>query len=341
MKKAIIVLSLIWGLNTNAQTETVAQTKAKIEELSKQKAALEAEIAKYNAMLPVPVAPAWTFKGNSNVNFGLTTLSDWAAGGTSNLNTMIAGHVEANYKKGRHSWDNGFDGRLGFIKNTDPSSNVQKNSDVLQLSSRYLFDLQSNNLKAGVSANFLSQFTKTFTPNTDYLLSDFLAPGILDIAPGIEWQPLPYLKIFLAPAAGRFTFVANDTIVNRTDASALRYGNDVAQKVRGEFGTKADILFEKEIVKNLTLRSRLQLFNNWSRAQAQLDNIYSSRANVDLNWQTDLFYKITKNIALNVGFQTIHDDDVRIVDVNSKDADGKTSKWQLRQNFGVGMVFGF
>ena len=347
MKKTILLLTLtLLGVSTKAQNETPEQAKTKIEELNKQKAAIEAEISKYNAMLPKPVVPNWIIRGNSNINFGQTLLGDWAAGGTSNLNMLVVGHIEANYKKGVHSWENGFDGKLGFMKNFDPVKDIDepilKNNDLLQLSSKYLYDLRTNNLKVGLGVNFISQFTNTnSSTNSDYLVSTFLAPATLDISPGIEWGPLPYLKVFLAPASGRFTFVTNDTIVGRTDAAATRFGNDVNEKVRSEFGTRADITFEKELIKNLVLRSRLQLFNNWSRPQAQLDKIYSTRANIDVNWQTDIFYKITKNIAVNFGFQTIKDDDVRFTNANSKDADGKSSNWQIRENFGVGMVFGF
>jgi len=187
--------------------------------------------------------------------------------------------------------------------------------------------------------NFLSQFTKTYDlARPDFLISDFLAPATLDLSPGLQWEPLPYLKIFFAPAMGRMTFVTNDSIISR--ATENRFGNGVDEKIRSEVGAKADIVFEKEVVKNLVIRSRAQLFNNWSRPSAALEAINSTRTNIDVNWQTDIFYKLTKNIAINFGFQTIYDDDVRIK--NAAIPSGfNNAQFQFRQNFGVGFVTGF
>lgn len=345
MKKLILSIGILLVASLHAQ-ESPEVIKTKIDDLNKQKAVLESQIADLNKQLPAPVVKPWTYKGNASINLGQNLLgSDWTAsyGGNSTLNIGGQAHLEANYKNGRHSWNNSFDGTLGFFKNINVENgvndNINKNVDVLQLSTKYLFDLQKANLKVGVGANFLSQFIKTYDlANPNFLLSDFLAPGILDLSPGIEWTPQPYLKVFLAPASGRFTFVTNDTIILRTDAKANRFGNEVDQRARTELGARLDIVFEKELVKNLNIRSRAQLFNNFSRPQAQIDAINSSRANIDVNWQTDLFYKLTKHIALNFGFQLLRDDDVRITD---KSTSAKITPWNWRNNIGIGFVAGF
>lgn len=347
MRKILLIISLLsFGIITNAQDNPEA-IKSKIDELSKQKAALEGQIADLKGKLPVPPTPTWTYKGNAGLNFGQSLLgNDWSSayGGNSNLNLQGVAHVEANLKKSRYSWDNSFDGKFGFVKNFDDNNtgintSVAKNADLLQLASKFLYDLQSNNLKIGISATFISQFTPTYDlAKSNFLISDFLAPGTLDISPGLEWNPQPYLKIFLAPAMGRMTFVTNDSIITR--ASENRFGNDVDQKLRSEVGAKMEIQFEKELVKNLVVRSRAQLFNNWSRPQTQLDAINSSRTNIDINWQTDVFYKLTKNIAIQFGFQTLYDDDVRIK--NALVPGGfNSAQFQFRQNFGLGFVAGF
>jgi hypothetical protein len=343
MKKIVFSLSVLLSSALCAQ-ENPEVLKTKIEDLNKQKASIEAQIADLNKQLPAPIVNPWTYKGNASVNLGQNLLgSNWTAsyGGNSTLNIGGQTHLEANYKKGRHSWSNSFDGTLGFFKNINVDSgvndNINKNADVLQLSSKYLFDLQKANLKVGIGANFLSQFIKTYDlAKSDKLLSDFLAPGILDVSPGLEWTPQPYLKIFLSPASGRFTFVSNDSIITKTEAN--RFGNDVDQRVRTELGARLDIVFEKELVKNLSVRSRAQLFNNYTRPQLQIDAINSSRANIDVNWQTDLFYKLTKNIAINFGFQVLRDDDVRVTD---KATGVKSAPWNWRNNFGIGFVAGF
>lgn len=347
MKKIYLILSIVSiSFIANAQDSPEA-IKTKIDELSKQKSALEGQIADLKGKLPVPPTPTWVYKGNVGLNFGQSLLgNDWstAYGGNSNLNLQGVAHIEANMKKDRHTWDNSFDGKFGFVKNFDDNNtgvntNVAKNADLLQLASKYLYDLQTNNLKIGMGATFISQFTPTYDlAKQDFLISDFLAPGTLDLSPGLEWKPKPYLRFFFAPAMGRMTFVIHDSIITR--ATENKFGNDLDQKVRSEVGAKLEIQFEKEIVKNLIIRSKAQLFNNWSRPQTQLDLINSSRTNIDVNWQTDLFYKLTKNIAVQFGFQTMYDDDVRVK--NAAIPGGfNTAQFQFRQNFGLGFVAGF
>ena len=343
MKKIVFSFSVLLSGILNAQ-ESPEVLKTKIDDLHKQKAAIEAQIADLNKKLPAPIVKPWAYKGNASVNLGQNLLgSNWTAsyGGNSTLNIGGQAHLEANYKNGRHSWSNSFDGTLGFFKNINVDSgvndNINKNADVFQLSSKYLFDLQKANLKVGIGTNFLSQFIKTYDlAKSDKLLSDFLSPGILDVSPGLEWASQPYLKVFFSPVSGRFTFVSNDSIITKSDAN--RFGNDVDQRVRTELGVRMDIVFEKELVKNLSVRSRAQLFNNYTRPQWQIDAIESSRANIDVNWQTDLFYKLTKNIALNFGFQVLRDDDVRVAD---KATGLKSAPWNWRNNFGIGFVAGF
>lgn len=343
MRKITLILGL-FSCNFYFAQENPEAIKTKIDELNKQKAGLESQIAELNKQLPAPIVKPWTYKGNATLNTGLNFLgTNWTAsyGGNSTLNAGFQGHVEANYKNGRHSWSNSLDGTLGFFKNVNVDSgvndNINKNADILQLSSKYLYDLQKANLKVGVGANFLSQFIKTYDlANREKLLSDFLAPGILDVSPGLEWTPQPYLKVFFSPASGRFTFVTNDSIIMKAEAN--RFGNKVDERVRTELGARLDVVFEKELVKNLSVRSRAQLFNNYSRPQDQLDAIESTRANIDINWQTDFFYKLTKNIALNFGFQLLRDDDVRIKD---KATNVFSAPWNWRNTIGLSFVTGF
>ncbi len=107
-------------LSLNAQDSAkIAETKAKIAELEKQKASIDAEIGKFKATLPVPVKPNWTYKGNVAFNIGQNLFSNYAAGGVSNFNFQALLHVEANYEKGPHRWLNSFDGRMGYVKNYD------------------------------------------------------------------------------------------------------------------------------------------------------------------------------------------------------------------------------
>jgi len=344
MKKTI--LTAVFAFLTMASyAQSVSIIQLKIDSLKKIKVGLDNEIQNLQSQIPVPEIKPWTYKGNGTINVGSILLGDnWTKsfGGNSTLNFGAMGHLEANYKKSRHEWSNTFDGSIGFFKNINVDAGVNddinKNTDRLQVSSKYMYDLQKSNLKAGVNLNFLSQFIKTFSlSNRDFLVSDFLAPGILDLAPGLEWTPSKHFKFFLSPASGRLTFVLNDTLSSSLEAQR-RFGNQQDQQIRTELGAKAIANFEKEVVKNLTYRSKLQLFNNYSRPEDQLTNINSSRTNIDVDWQNDLFYKLTKNIAVSFGFTLTKDDDIRIKEDGTEPL---VSPWNWQNNIGLSFVAGF
>jgi hypothetical protein len=81
--------------------------KIKIDELNKQKSAIESQIADLNKQLPAPIVKPWTYKGNATINIGQNLLGyNWTAsyGGNSTLNIGGQSHLEANYQNKRHSW---------------------------------------------------------------------------------------------------------------------------------------------------------------------------------------------------------------------------------------------
>jgi hypothetical protein len=288
----------------------------------------------------------WKYIGNFSVNITETVRGDWAAGGLSNYGAQAIVHLEQDLRAKKHEWDNTFDARFGFIKTFDAVSGVSrpiyKTMDWFQISSKYLYHLKDDRLSVGFESIFISQFTKTYDINSGtYLFSDFLAPGILDLSPGFEYDPFPFLKLFISPFNSRMKFVNNDEIINRTSPTANRYGHDVGEKFTYEMGSKLDAFFEKELLKGFTLRSRFQATNSWGRPSNILDRLYTSRTNIDVNWQTDLYFKIHKFININAGLHLIFDDDHRFSNVENPDPDGKKAVWQVRENLGIGFVFGF
>lgn len=298
--------------------------------------------------LPVPEVKKskWKYTGNASINFTENIQGDWAAGGLSNYGLSAIAHVEQDFRSGKDEWDNTFDGRFGFIKTFDAVSGnsrpLFKSMDMLQLSTKYLRHLKNDKFSIGFEATFISQFTKTYDLNTGtYLISDFLAPGILDLSPGFEYDPFQGLRVFVAPFNYRLKFVSNNEISDRTSPLANRYGHAVGEEVTYEIGSKIDALYEKQILSWLFLRSRLQLLNSWGRPNTMLARIYSSRTNVDVNFQTDLFIRLFKKLSLQVGLMTIYDDDNRFVNVDNPDPDGKKAVWQIRNNLGVGIFLGF
>jgi hypothetical protein len=62
------------------------------------------------------------------------------------------------------------------------------------------------------------------------------------------------------------------------------------------------------------------------------------RWEIDVTSQTDIFYKLNKYIAFNLSFLMLYDADVLITNPKTF---AKERKLQIKESFGVGMVFGF
>ena len=147
-------------------------------------------------------------------------------------------------------------------------------------------------------------------PDDSTVVSKFLAPAYITVAIGVNYKPVDYFEIFLSPATGKFTIVNVQTL-----ADVGAYGVDPAKKdvngiplsgtgktIRSELGAYLNMKFKKDIMLNVTLFMKLELFDNYS------DKNKNNRTNVDVNWETGLTMKVNKLITATVATQLIYDD---------------------------------
>jgi hypothetical protein len=142
------------------------------------------------------------------------------------------------------------------------------------------------------SLNFASQFYRGYNYEDDangdeqaLLVSDFLAPAFVTLALGLEYHPVPYFKVRIAPLAPRVTILKNNN--GRFDEidSIAPYGVAVGEDTRFEmlaFQLNAD--FDKDLAENLNLKFKYLMFANYETLAAQtidhrLDLILSARVN--------------------------------------------------------------
>lgn len=263
----------------------------------------------------------WNTSATATFNFSQVSLTNWAAGGKSSMSGLFMVNYAANYKKDKLSWDNAFDLRYGFIK--EKGDDVRKSDDLLDISSKV-------GIEAGKGWNYsgLLNFKSQFTPGYDYSfeprkqISKFMAPGYLTLALGMDYKT-DGLSVLLAPVSGKFTFVTDEEL---SDEGA--FGVDPGSKTRAELGATVRVEYKKEVLKNVTFDSKLDLFSNY------LDN----PQNVDVNWKVQVNMKVNDYLSANLITHMIYDDDVKIAD-----ADTGTSgpKLQFMESFGVGLTFKF
>lgn len=249
----------------------------------------------------------WKKAGYAALNFNNVQLVNWAAGGQNA--TAVTGlfnysfNFKREYKRGTKTktmtWDNMLDLAYGIIRtNKDP---WRKNEDKLDLNSKFGYDAFGKWYYAAL-ANFKSQFAPGYSlPNDSVRVSSFLSPAWVIASLGLDWKPKDWFSMYVSPATGKFTIVTNDSL-----NAAGAYGVDSGRALRPEFGAYAKLFFKRDVMKNVNISSRLDLFNNFT------DKNKPNRRNIDVNWETTVNMKVNKYISASAFVHVIYDHDINI-----------------------------
>ena len=315
MKKALLFTCFAYTFNFLAAQDKTVQN-------------LKDESAKTIAKDPNDTIPkTWKKGGLFNLNFGQTSLSNWAAGGDKlqlNFNGFL--NVYAFYKKGRNAWDNSLDLALGYIKSTSLGS--RKSDDRIDLTSKYGYELTpTSKWYASLLFNFRSQFAPGFDyPNdtTTNKISQFLSPGYALISLGLDFKPNKDFSLFLSPISSRWVIVTATGLNPLTPAeNGNVYGVPLGKTVNNEIGAYISANYMKELIKNLSYKGKLDLFSNYRH----------NPGNIDVYMTNLLSANIFKGLSFNLGLDLIYDDDVRIFGDNKNGA-----RTQFRQYIGIGYL---
>jgi len=301
MKKLLLLTLIFSGLITIAQTDTV----------------------KY-----------WKIENNASLNISQSYFSNWSAGGENTLATTGKFTNKSNYAKGKNKWDNWLHLALGYSLIGD--NKAMKTDDKIEFISSYGYDIH-NKLYATMLLTFRTQFANGYEYKTDssIYVSKFMAPGTIDIGPGIEWKANDHFMVNFSPATARWIVVNDqrladlgsfglDPAVKDTAGVIIEH----AKKVKTMFGAKVMAVFQYEIFKNVDFNTKLELFSDY------LDN----PQNIDVNWQAGLTLKVNSWLNVNITTELIYDDDVIINDINGDPLGPRT---QFNENMQLGLVVSF
>ncbi|MBC8048154.1 MAG: DUF3078 domain-containing protein [Fimbriimonadaceae bacterium] len=312
MKKIILLLTAIYFLSNNmmAQIEIAADT-------------------------------TWKRGGGAVLNFNQIGLTNWAAGGESALSTVLLANFFANYKFAKTSWDNTLNINYGLIT-ANNYADIRKNDDKIEMNSkygRYAF----GKFYYSALINFLTQFTEGFDyvsdPEALDPISNFLSPGYLTVALGMDYKPNDKFSLFLSPATGKFTIVTNDAISNEIiDSVNLKnlYGVKVGETVRAEFGASVIAALTTNLTENVSEVGKLTLFNNFT------DPIAQNRGNIDIGFTNTIAMKLNKFITASLYLELIYDHDILIPTYDENDVQtGVSPKTQFKEVIGFGFSYNF
>ncbi len=267
----------------------------------------------------------WKTGGVLTFNFSQVSLTNWVAGGKSSASCIFMANTFANYKKDKLSWDNSIDLSYGFLK--EKGEVVVKSDDKIDFSSKLGIAATPRWNYSGL-LNFKSQFAPGYNyPNTDDAISKFMAPGYLNLALGMDYKT-DKLSLFISPLTGKFTFVADDVL---SDAGS--FGVGVGEKVRSELGAFVKFEGKSQLVKNVDIQTKIDLFSNY----------FDNPQNIDVDWKVTVNMKINEYLSANLVSQLIYDDDVDIQIDNDSDGvvDESGPRVQFMEMFGIGLSYKF
>ena len=349
MKKTfIIIASMLAGMSAWAQNSDAlkAATDAAMEINDAQKAAQQVAKPKY-----------WTESLMTNIKFGQTSLTNWAAGGDNTVTLQAFVDGNANYKKGDLFWNNRLQLDYGFVYASSKPI-LQKSDDRIYLESKFGYKNESmKHFSLSVNYDFKSQFNTGYDYKTPGSLVDengndlvgsalqdawkdarvvksgFLAPAYTNLAVGIDLKPAKWVSLNVAPLTGGVVIVRNEVLRGNysmavkdewvdkpdmpTDGSQLR-------SARFEFGAQIKADFAVNVNDNFKYTSQLVLFSNY------LDK----PQNIRVNWDNRFDWKLAKYFSLTLTTNMIYDDKVKIF----SEKDGLTTQ---RVQFKESLLFGF
>ena len=189
--------------------------------------------------------------------------------------------------------------------------------------------------------NFRTQMTDGYKmPDDSTLISTWMTPGYLTSGIGFDYTPNENLSVNISPISAKATFVANQHLADFGAYGVEPAERDTAGNVitpgatyRIEVGGNVTFQYKKEILKNVNLDTKLNLFSNY------LEN----PGNIDVNWDLLLNMKVNKWLSANIQCSLIYDHDIDIpVDTNNdgiNDAFGPRT--QFKEVLGVGLNLAF
>lgn len=277
-----------------------------------------------------PADTLWKYNGVVSLNFSQLAVSNWAAGGENSVSGNGRITLGANYlsRDSNISWDNELILGYGLLQQGDDA--VRKSDDKIDLSSKFGYKAAGNWKYSGLFS-FRSQFTEGIAnPGADdpTKISNFLSPGYLNLSFGMDYKPSKTFAILLAPLTGKMTLVIDDEL-----SAAGAFGVTTGETVRSEFGGYVKIAWTTDLMKNIKLNTKVDLFSNY------LENPQY----VDVNFDLLLSLKVNEYISASFITQLIYDYDIKfdIVDETTGNVIGTEDRVQLKELFGVGITYSF
>lgn len=242
---------------------------------------------------------------------------DWKGGGVNSLALGFNVYHKSDYTKDNFNFVTELDLRYGRLKNKDQMA--KKNNDRIFWDNKVSYKF-SKNWSLFTSLTYETQFDVGYTygmkdgrDSITGTVSAFMAPGYLTESLGLEYKPNAQFSLRLGTGTARQTFILDDRIKPLTveeyklkyperkpiTADQVRYGVEAGKSFKNDLAFQITANLDKNIAKNLNLKSRYNLFANYNKLEDP-----SHRLDVTLTAKVTSLVNVTMNGVL------IYDSDV-------------------------------
>jgi len=290
----------------------------------------------------VDTSSKWENRGIFSLSLAQAALINWAAGGENSFAVNGLMKYFTNYTSGKTSWENVINVGYGVMKQGN-NERYLKTDDKFHVASKYGHRINEF-LNYTLLLNFDTQMAIGRNEN-DQKIANLFAPAYLITSLGFDLRVQGAVSIVVAALTSKFTFVNDQQLANQGSfglegAVYDDFGVMITQarRYRSEFGgyvsmnyVKND--FEQEWLNNISINSKLTLFNNY----------LVKPENLDVNWELLVVMKVNKFLSVNINTHLYYDHDVKTSVDNDNDGtiDSSGPRVQFKELLGIGFVFNY
>tara|TARA_R110001632_G_scaffold18712_3_gene57591 strand:- start:10826 stop:11779 length:954 start_codon:yes stop_codon:yes gene_type:complete len=251
----------------------------------------------------------WTVNGRFTFLFNQASFTNWTAGGENNVAGNISVNYDFNYRNEKWKWDNKIIAVYGSSHLS--SKGYRKTDDRFEYNSVLALN-STKNWYFSFFTNLITQFTHGFDYNQEPRkeVSSIFSPAYLSFGPGILWRKNENMRVNIAPASSRFTFVSKPF--------SGQYGVEEGKTSTYGLGFNMSAYLKFQLMEDLTMENIVALYSNYLR----------NPQNVDVNYQINFLVSVNKYLSTNFTLHVIADNNA-------------SSRVQFREVFGLGLNYTF
>jgi hypothetical protein len=243
---------------------------------------------------PADTLKGWKLSWLGGLHGSQASYSNWSSGGVNAVSATASTLFNALYRKDKWGYHAMVDLKYGRSHLANQGS--RKTDDDIDIENKVTRNFNDPRWNAFAMVNFKSQFDQGFDydvadDESPVLLSSFFAPAYFEQIVGIGFDPVEYFTV----GAG---LQLKETIVT-DDSLSEKYGLAPGDNFRLESGFTIRLGLEKNILKNVKLKSSFETFTNVARAIKHTDFTFSNM----------LIGKINDFLNVTFEFDTVYDDD--------------------------------